>query len=88
MEVQEGEEEQQEEEEEKQIEEVLRPHKHKHPTKHDVFCPSYIGPWNQNMSSLCFMWSLRPLEEKREEFREGRFVPLLSGPLPFLGFRV
>ena len=30
-----------------------RPHEHKDPTSHDFWYPPSLGPWNQNVRSLC-----------------------------------
>ena len=32
-----------------------RPHKHKDATHHDFRFPACIGPWNQNVRSLCYI---------------------------------
>ena len=39
---------------------LKRPHKHEHPTNHDNWYPPYLGPWNQNVRSLCLrgLWGL------------------------------
>ena len=44
---------------------IKRPHKHEAPTNHDFWYPPYIGPWNQNVRSLCLCGLLDPEYELR-----------------------
>ena len=39
-----------------------RPHKHKDPMHHDFSYPPHIGPWNQDVRSLCFLVFLAPMD--------------------------
>ena len=36
------------------------PHKHQDPTNHDFWNPPHIGPWKQNVRSLCLCGLLGP----------------------------
>ena len=43
--------------------------------KHGLWYPLYIGPWNQNVRSVLFMWSLEPLNSIRGFRRPNRPPP-------------
>ena len=50
-----------------------RPHKHKDPPKHDVGYIPHIGPWNQDVRSLCCCALLGPYWSCAQSRIEERF---------------
>ena len=60
---------------------------HKDPTKHDFWHLPYIGPWNQNVRSLCLCGVLGPygnLEYGCKVIDAGVRVPFVSGSATFI----
>ena len=56
-----------------------RPYKHKDPTNHDFWYPPCIGPWNQNIRSLCLCGLLGP-DYRRAEREERLLLRREVGP--------